>query len=147
MDRDGEHRMDEDLEQSQERERRQVLARIRTTALVAWILLIPIVGFWRGWWAILGLTCSASVVMINFLWLEEIVRETLQPAPRVRAWRVVVRVFLRFALLGLALAITIVIARFETISVILGFSIIVIGIMGEAAHSLVKSLRSSGVEN
>ena len=49
-----------------------------------------------------------------------------------------VRALSRFILLGAALTVTIVIARFNVVSVLLGFSIIVVGIMGEAAYTLVR---------
>jgi hypothetical protein len=82
------------------------------------------------------------VVMINFLWLEAIVVRVLQPAPRVRAWRLVVRTLARFILFGVALAAIIIIARINAISVLLGFSVLVIGIMGEACYELVVAVRS-----
>jgi hypothetical protein len=49
-----------------------------------------------------------------------------------------VRALARFILLGAAVAVTIVIARFNVVSVLLGFSIIVVGIMGEAAYTLLR---------
>jgi hypothetical protein len=55
-----------------------------------------------------------------------------------------VRVILRFFLLGVALTGTLVFAREESLSVLLGFSIVVIGIMGEAAWALVRSFRHPG---
>jgi hypothetical protein len=97
--------------------------------------------FLAGWRPFVGLTCSAAVVMINFLWLEGIVGKTLQPAPQVKAWRLAVRTLARFALFGAALTIAIFVVRFNTLSVLLGFSIIVIGIMGEAAYTLQRTLR------
>ena len=51
----------------------------------------------------------------------------------------IVRALARFLLLGVSLAVTIIIARFNAVSVLLGFSIIVIGICGEALYSLVRS--------
>jgi hypothetical protein len=92
-----------------------------------------------GWWGFLGLTCSAAVVMINFLWLEEIVEHLLQPAPHLHAWKLTLRSLARFALLGVALLVTIVVARFNALSVLLGFSIVVVGIIGEALYMIYRS--------
>jgi len=111
-----------------------MLRRIRTTSAIAWIVFIfpsYMAGGWRG---IVGLTCSAAVTMISFLWLEEIVETVLQPTPRLRAWKVTLRVLTRFVLVGAAVSVTIIIARFNALSVLLGFSIIVVGIMGEALY-------------
>jgi hypothetical protein len=92
-----------------------------------------------GWWGFLGLTCSAAVVMINFLWLEEIVEHLLQPAPHLHAWKLTLRSLARFALLGVAIVVTIVVARFSALSVLLGFSIVVVGIIGEALYMIYRS--------
>lgn len=91
---------------------------------------------WRG---LLGLTCSALVVMIHFLWLEDIVDKTVQPRPYVKPWRLMAGTLARFTLFGLALSVVILVARFDVVSVLLGFSIIVIGIMVEAAYAVRKS--------
>jgi hypothetical protein len=120
------------------------MRRIRRTALVSAIVLAGGVGVASGWRALFALTCAAAVVMINFLWLEEIIEKTLRPTPEVKSWRVFVRVILRFLLLGAALTGTLVFAREEALSVLLGFSIVVIGIMGEAAWALVRSFRHPG---
>jgi hypothetical protein len=112
-----------------------VLHRIRGISVVAWIIFaVPVVvtGGWRG---LIGLTCSGLVTMINFLWLEEIVEALLQPTPRRHFWRLTVRTLSRYALLGLALLVTIFVARINAVSVLLGFSIVVVGIMGEAVYS------------
>jgi len=77
--------------------------------------------------------------MISFLWLEEIVETLLQPAAHQHARRLSLRTLARFLLLGVALAVTIIIARFNALSVLLGFSIIVVGICGEAVYSLYRS--------
>ena len=77
--------------------------------------------------------------MINFLWLEEIVEGLLQPTPRRHPWRLTVRTLSRFALLGVALLVTIFVARMNAVSVLLGFSIVVVGIMGEAVYSTIRS--------
>jgi hypothetical protein len=122
----------------------QVLGRIRRNAVGAWAVFAVILAFYGGFWAVLGLTCSAAVAMISFLWLEEIVEALLQPAAHLRARRLTLRTLARFALLGVALTVTIIIARFNAVSVLLGFSIIVAGICGEALYSLYRSFTSHG---
>ena len=102
------------------------------------VFAIPIVVTSR-WQGLLGLTCSAVVTMINFLWLEQIADAILQPSPRLRPWKLSVRALARYVVLGAALSVTIVIARFNVVSVLLGFSIIVVGIIGEAVYSTLRS--------
>jgi hypothetical protein len=116
----------------------KVLARIRWMAAAAWLGFAIFMGFWAGFRAVLGLTCSAAVTMISFLWLEEIVEALLQPAAHLHARRLTLRTLARFALLGVALTVTIIVARFNAFSVLLGFSIIVVGICGEALYSLYR---------
>jgi hypothetical protein len=128
----AEGREDEPLE--------RVVRRIWRISLGAYVVFAIGVTAAVGWRGLLGLTCSATVVMINFLWLEEIVSTVLQPAPRLHAWRLTLRAFARFALLGVALLVTILVARFNALSVLLGFSIVVVGIFGEAVYSLRRSL-------
>lgn len=89
--------------------------------------------------SLVGLTCAAAVTMINFLWLEAIVNAVLQPSPRLRPWKLSLRALGRYALLGGAIAVSIFVARFNALSVLLGFSIVVVGIMGEAVYSMVRS--------
>lgn len=113
-----------------------VLRRIRRTSVVAYVVFALFLLPMGGWRALVGLTCSAAVTMINFLWLEEIVDAVLQPSPRLKAWRLSLRTLARFALLGVALSVAIFVARFNAVSVLLGFSIVVVGIMGEALYSV-----------
>ncbi len=123
-----------------------VLRRIKRTALVAALVFGVFSAFFGGFRAALGLTCSAAVTIITFLWLEEIVNVLLQPAPHPESRRMIVRALARFLLLGVSLAVTIIIARFNAVSVLLGFSVIVVGIFGEALYSLVRSLRDGSLE-
>jgi hypothetical protein len=116
-----------------------VLRRIRRTSVAAYLAFCPLVIYLDSWRGFLGLTCSAAVVMINFLWLEEIVTAVLQPGPHLHAWRLTLRALARFALLGVATLVTILVARFNAVSVLLGFSILVVGIFGEAVYSLRRS--------
>jgi hypothetical protein len=116
-----------------------VVRRIRRTAVVAYAVFALFTLFMAGFRAFLGLTCSAAVTMIAFLWLEEIAEMLLHPAAHLHARRLMLRTVARFALLGVALTVIIIVARFNAVSVLLGFSIVVVGIMGEAAYSLYRS--------
>ena len=118
---------------------RDVLRRIKRTALVAAAGFAVFCAISGGFPGFVGLTCSAAVTMISFLWLEEIVDVLLQPAAHLHARRLTLRTLARFALLGVALSVTIIVARFNAVSVLLGFSIIVVGICGEALYSLYRS--------
>lgn len=118
-----------------------VLRRIKRTAFVAAAVFGAFCAITGGFRGFLGLTCGAAVTMISFLWLEETVNVLLQPATHPKTRRMIVRALARFLLLGVSLAVTTIIARFNAVSVLLGFSIIVVGICGEALYSLVRSLR------
>ena len=116
-----------------------LLRRVRMMSIAAYCLFaIPIV-ITSGASGFLGLTCSAVVTMINFLWLEEIASAILRPTPRLRAWKITLRMLSRYALLGAALTVTLVVARFNVVSVLLGFSVVVVGIMGEAVYATFRS--------
>jgi hypothetical protein len=119
---------------------RDVLRRIKRTSLAAGAVFAVFCAISGGFRGFLGLTCSAAVTMISFLWLEEIVDVLLQPAAHLHARRLTLRTLARFALLGVALAVTINVARFNAVSVLLGFSIVVVGICGEALYSLVREV-------
>jgi hypothetical protein len=115
-----------------------VLRRIRRIAVASWgVFAIPVLmtGGWRG---LIGLTCSGLVTMINFLWLEDVVEALLQPTRR-HLGRSALVILSRFALLGFALLVTIFVARINAVSVLLGFSVVVVGIMGEAVYSTIRS--------
>jgi hypothetical protein len=116
-----------------------VVRRIRRIALAAYVALILPAVMTGGWWGFVGLTCAAAVNIICFLWLEQILEAIVQPSPRLRAWKVVLRTLIRYALLGAALAVTILVARFNALSVLLGFSIVVVGIIGEGLYSTFRS--------
>ena len=117
-----------------------VIRRIKRTAFVAAAVFAVFAAFSGGFRAFVGLTCSAAVTMISFLWLEEIVDVLLQPAAHLHARRLTLRTLARFALLGVALTITINVARFNALSVLLGFSVVVVGICGEALYSLYREV-------
>jgi hypothetical protein len=116
-----------------------VLRRIQRISFGAYIVFAVPVLIDGGLHGFVGLTCSAAVTMISFLWLEEIVNTVLQPSPRLRTWKVLLRTLARYVLLGAALSVAIFVARFNALSVLLGFSIVVVGIMGEAVYSTYKS--------
>lgn len=116
---------------------RASVRRIWRISLAAWLAIGGSYAYQREWGSLLGLTCSALVVMINFLWLEEIAFKLLGPAPLIQPWKLGVRALGRYALLGLVAAVFVV--RFNILSVLLGTSILVIGIMGEALYSWIAS--------
>jgi len=116
-----------------------VLRRIRAISAGAYVVFAIPVLIGSGFRGFVALTCGAVVTMINFLWLEEIVNAVLQPSPRLRPWKFSIRALGRYVLLGAALTVTIFVARFNAVSVLLGFSIVVVGIMGEAVYSNWKS--------
>jgi len=116
-----------------------VLRRIRKISIVAWVGFAIFALISSGFAGFLGLTCSALVTIISFLWLEEIVETLLQPTPQLRAWKVTLRTLGRYVLLGAAVTVTIYVARFNALSVLLGFSIVVVGIVGEAVYSTLRS--------
>jgi hypothetical protein len=117
-----------------------VLRRIRWISAGSYVALIIPVVMKSGMAGFVGLTCGAAVNIISFLWLEQIVEAVFQPSPRLRAWKVVLRTLARYGLLGAALAIAILVARLDALSVLLGFSIVVVGIIGEALYSTYKTL-------
>lgn len=116
-----------------------VLRRIRNISIAAWVGFAVFALISSGFAGFVGLTCSALVTIISFLWLEEIVEAVLQPTPHLRAWKVTLRTLARYALLGAAVSVTIYVARFNALSVLLGFSIVVVGIIGEAVYSTLRS--------
>lgn len=116
---------------------RRPVRRIWAFSLFAYVVIAAVYAFRREYQSLLGLTCSALVVMINFLWLEEIAFKLLGPAPLVKPWKLGVRALGRYSLLGLLAAVFVV--RFNILSVLLGTSILVIGIMGEALYSWIAS--------
>ena len=117
-----------------------VVRRIKRTAYAAYVVFAVFIAFRAGFRGFVGLTCSAAVTMIAFLWLEEIVDVLLQPSAHLHARRLTVRILARLLLFGVALTVTIIIARFNALSVLLGFSIIVVGICGEALYSLYREV-------
>ena len=119
-----------------------VLRRVRRNSIIGYMAFAAFTLITSGFRAFVGLTCSAAVVMINFLWLEEIVNTVLQPTPHLHAWRLTLRTLARFALLGAATSVSIFVARFNAVSVLLGFSIVVVGIFGEALYSVYRSFSS-----
>jgi hypothetical protein len=116
-----------------------VLTRVKRIAIWAYFVFAIGILILRGFSAFLGLTCSAAVTMISFLWLEEILATILQPSPLPNTRRLTLRALARFVLLGVAASVTIFVARFDAVSVLLGFSVVVVGIIGEAVYSVYRS--------
>lgn len=131
--------MDPEQPEIEDEDPKRVARRIRRIGYVAYGVFAVFVLITSGFRAFLGLTCSAAVTMIAFLWLEEIAELLLQPAAHLHARRLLWRTLARFALLGVALLVLIFVARFDALSVLLGFSIVVVGIMGEAAYAAIRS--------
>jgi hypothetical protein len=115
------------------------LRRIRWNSLFAYLGFAIFLSILRGFRAFVGLTCSAAVTMISFLWLEEIVTGILQPSAQLHPRRLVLRTMSRFVLLGMAAWVTVLVARFDAVGVLLGFSVVVVGILGEALYSIYRS--------
>lgn len=111
--------------------------RVRLIAFAAWLVFALFYAIRRDWNSLLGLTCSGAVVMINFLWLEELAFKILGPAPLVKPWKMGVRALSRYALIAMLAAVFVV--RFNIISVLLGTSILVIGILGETVYAWVTA--------
>lgn|SRR5947209_14035896 len=116
------------------------LRRIRWIALAAYVVFAILVGFTRGFRPFLALTCTAALAIISFLWLEEIVTGLLQPSAQLNPRRLIRRALSRFVLLGLAAWVTVQVAKFDAVGVLLGFSVVVVGILGEAAYATYHSL-------
>ncbi|HYU25889.1 MAG TPA: hypothetical protein VEO74_11840 [Thermoanaerobaculia bacterium] len=116
-----------------------VLERVKRTSIWAYVVFAIGVLILRGFSAFVGLTCSAAVTMISFLWLEEILTTILQPSSHLHPRRLTLRALARFVLLGVAISVTIFVARFDAVSVLLGFSVVVVGIIGEAAYSVYRN--------
>lgn len=116
------------------------MRRVRLIALGAWLVFGVFLLIFGGFRHVVGLTCSAAVTMISFLWLEEIVRTVLHPSAKPNPARVTARAVSRLLMLGVALLVTILVARFDALSVLLGFSIVVVGIIGEALYWTVRRI-------
>ena len=116
-----------------------VVERVKRTSIWAYVVFAIGVLILRGFSAFVGLTCSAAVTMISFLWLEEIFMAVLQPSSHLHPRRLTLRALARFVLLGVAISVTIFVARFDAVSVLLGFSVVVVGIIGEAAYSVYRT--------
>ena len=108
------------------------IRRIRWFTLLAFAAFAVYYLIRRDWNALAGLTCSTAVVMINFLWLEELAVNVLGPTPQNKPWRMGFRALARYALFGVAAAVFVV--RFNVLSVLLGISTLVIGVVAEVVY-------------
>lgn len=122
-------------------EHRATVRRIMTTAGVSSIVMIVGAAVFAGWRFAGAIACSALLVVMNFVWLEEIVQDTLRASPDIKPASVGGRVVFRMFLMTVSVFATVGVARFEPVGVALGFSVIVIGILGEAARAIGISLR------
>lgn len=116
------------------------LRRIRWMSLAAYVVFAISIGFTRGFRPFVALTCTAALAIISFLWLEEIVTGVLQPSAQLHPRRLVLRAMSRFVLLGVAAWVTVQVAKFDAVGVLLGFSVVVVGILGEAVYATYRSL-------
>ena len=118
----------------------EALRRIRRIALIAYVVFAISIGFTRGFRAFVALTCTAALAIICFLWLEEIVTGVLQPSAQLHPRRLLLKALSRFVILGVAAWVTVQVAKFDAVGVLLGFSVVVVGILGEAAYATYRSL-------
>jgi len=118
----------------------EALRRIRWNTLGAYVLFAILVGFTRGFRPFVALTCTAAVAIISFLWLEEVVSGGLQPSAQLHPRRLILKTLSRFVLLGVVAWVTVQVAKFDAVGVLLGFSVVVVGILGEAAYATYRSL-------
>lgn len=118
----------------------EALRRIRWIALFAYVVFAISTGFTRGFRAFVALTCTAALAIICFLWLEEIVTGVLQPSAQLHPRRLLLKALSRFVILGVAAWVTVQVAKFDAVGVLLGFSVVVVGILGEAAYATYRSL-------
>jgi hypothetical protein len=118
----------------------EALRRIRRIALIAYVVFAISMGFTRGFRAFVALTCTAALAIISFLWLEEIVTGVLQPSAQLHPRRLLLKALSRFVILGVAAWVTVQVAKFDAVGVLLGFSVVVVGILGEAAYATYLSL-------
>ncbi len=117
-----------------------MIRRIELFAVGAWFILSIVELMRAGLAGFIALTCSALVVIIAFFWMERFVQRVLRPIPDASAWSSAVGVLSRYVLLSAALAVIIIVVRFNTLSVLLGSSVIVAGIAAEALYSLTTEL-------
>lgn len=132
------------MDETETSEGRPALRRIRRNAVLAAVVLAAGYVVRGDWVGAAGLTCGAAVAIVNFLWLEGLVRRAVGPKSDVQPQKVAVGSLLRFALFGLVISVSIFVAHFNVLSVLLGVSVVVLGIGVEALYSLVapeKALR------
>jgi TM2 domain-containing membrane protein YozV len=110
--------------------------RIVLFAIIAWAICFGLFTFRGDYHFLLGLTCAAAATIIHFLWLGEVLTRLLQPVPQVSAWKHALRALTRFVFLAVALSIAILVIRFNVLSVLLGVSVLVAGVIGEALYEL-----------
>lgn len=122
-------------------EYRATVRRIMTTAVVSSLVMIAGAVVFAGWRFAGAIACSAILVVMNFVWLQEIVQDTLRSSPDISPASVGGRVVFRMILMTVSVFATVAVARFEPVGVALGFSVIVVGIFGEAARAIGISLR------
>ncbi len=82
----------------------------------------------------LSLTAAGLVAMINFRWLDDLLRSVIQPGePRFDRWSLL-RFLARIALLGAVLAAVVLVPEVDPVAIALGFSALVIALLVEAVR-------------
>lgn len=82
----------------------------------------------------LSLTGAGLVAIINFRWLEDLLRGVIQPGePRFDRWSLL-RFLARIALLGALLVAVVLVPRVDPVGIALGFSALVIALLVEAVR-------------
>ncbi len=79
----------------------------------------------------LSLTGAGAVAIINFRWLEAVLRRVVQPGAPQFDFGSVLRIFGRMALFGIVMAALLWVPRIDAIGVALGFSVFVAALIGE----------------
>jgi hypothetical protein len=82
----------------------------------------------------LSLTGAGLVAIINFRWLEDLLRSVIQAGePRFDRWSLL-RFLARIALLGALLGAVVLVPRVDPVAIALGFSALVIALLVEAVR-------------
>lgn len=121
-------------------EHASLVRRVRDVAIGAAIVLSLLSWWWLGLTPALALMVCAVIMIMNFLWLERIVGSTLRAEAEPQSAWVGLRILVRFGLIVVSIGVVVAVARYHPASVLLGFSVIVIGLLAEGARALHLSL-------
>lgn len=121
-------------------EHASLVRRVRDVAIGAAIVLSLLSWWWLGLTPALALLVCAVIMIMNFLWLERIVGSTLRAEAEPQSAWVGLRILVRFGLIVVSIGVVVAVARYHPASVLLGFSVIVIGLLAEGVRALHLSL-------